>query len=204
MQLVLPLVGDVGAHVQRVVASMLAVARADAGNGGTKVGTRTAEVDLFLRELVEGRLKLFGLAAQHNQVAAGAVNVGQARTVLFPNVANGAQLSGVVEETTRRVKTHGVELGQMRILVSQLAVAADDASAVALNADDAAVLPVTLLGFVGELELVQQVVGHLVLRSCGLDLLDEAGPRTLLEFVKQRSISVFSHNAPFSQFVYLT
>ncbi len=115
----------------------------------------------------------------------GAVHVGETRAVLLPDVAELAQGVGGVEPAGGLVDADGVEVRALRELLGQVAVAADDAAAVAHHAHDAAVLPVADLLLVGALENAPAVVvGHGILGSALLDLGDETRPRALLELVQ--------------------
>ena len=124
------------------------------------------------------------------------MHVGQARAVPLPDVAERAQRVAGVEPAGGLIDAHGVEVRHVRELVGHVAVAADDAAAVAQHADDAAVLPVPLLLLVGELELAEQVVAHRARLAGFLDLRHETRPRPFFELVEQLGLwlSVIGHH----------
>src|SRR3990172_6741073 len=136
------------------------------------------------------RLQPFRLGSQEDDVAGGTVHVGEPGAMAIPDVAQVAQRLGGVEPAGGLVDAAGVELGHVGELGGQVRVAPDDTAAVAHDAYQAAVLPVADMLLVGPLEHAQEVLDH---GAAGfvLDLLDEAGPRPLLEVVEKRGGSLF-------------
>ena len=84
------------------------------------------------------------------------------------------------------VDPHGVEGLNIGEQVGTVRVAADHAAAVALDADDAAVLPVADFVLVGKLQLVQEILGHGLLLGSLLHVLDKAGPFSSFQLVQKR------------------
>ena len=82
-----------------------------------------------------------------------------------------AQRLGGVEPPRGLVDAHGVEVRDVRELLGQVGVAADDAAAVAHDADDAAVLPVADLLLVGALEQPQELAARSPSLSAAISLI---------------------------------
>jgi len=177
---------DVVQQLQRVDARILAAARTHAAARGAHVRARTTQVEADLREIIETRLQPGSRHAQQNDVAGGAVHVGQAAAMFVPDIAQLAQLLGVVKPTRRHVDAHRVELCHRRKFLRQVGVPPDHAAAVAANAHDAAMFPVPDAVNIGPFELTQQVFGRVVVFGRPLHLGDETGPGPLLELIEQR------------------
>jgi hypothetical protein len=172
-------------------AGLLAARRAHAGHGGAHAGAGAAEVPAVLVDLVEEVLGVLGGGTDEHDVAGLAVKGLQARAPLFPGVRQLAQHVGGVKVAGGRLYAQGVEFLGFGEGLADLGEARNDAAAVAVHRDRAA-LPVTLARFVGVFELTEQVVGHLVdalarvLVAQTLDAGDEAGPGALFEHVQHR------------------
>ena len=186
VQLVLEVHGDVVAGVHGVVAGPLAARLAAAAAGGAHVRAGAAQVEAELGELGEDGLERLGAAAQQYHVAGGAVEVGDSRAVLVPDVADLAQDVRGVEPSRGLVDAEGVEMGHVGELLGQVVVAADDPAAVTHHAHDAAVLPVADFLLVGQFELLQEVHCFGPPLCSHLDVLHEARPRPALQLVQQR------------------
>ncbi len=209
VQLVLVVIGHLVAEVLGVVAGPLAARGPDAVRGGTQIGARAAEVLVVLMgELEEDLLELIRAGAEEDDVAGGAVHIGQAAAAQVPQVAEVAQVLGRVELAAGLVDAHGVEVGDPRELLGLIAVTPDDAAAVAEDADNAAMLPVGRAVFEGELQQSQQVVDDIdrdlevdflgVLRALFSQLLHvghEARPWPAFKLVQQGGF-VFCHYLP--------
>jgi len=209
VQLVLVVVGQGVADVLGVVAGEFAARLAQTVGRGAQVAAGAAEVRVELvGQVIEDLFELRGDGAQHDHVAGGAVHVGQARAAQFPDVADAAQVFGVVELAGRLVDAHGVEMGDTREFFGLVAVTADDAAAVAEHAHDAAVLPMGLFFLEGQLQDTQQILGAigrcLIVDAFGvfrpefrllLNVGHEAGPRAAFQLVQQRG-RVFRHCHP--------
>src|SRR5690606_29548206 len=182
-----------------VGARLLAARRAYAGHGGAHARARAAEVEAVLVDLVEEVLGGLGRCADEHDVAGLAVEGDQSRTPLLPAVAEPAQDVGGVVVAGRGLHSQRVKLARFRKLLADLGKARDDAAAVTVHADRAA-LPVALAGLVGMLELAEQGVGDaldagvFVLVPKPLDAGHEAGPRTVFQFIEHRGgVLVFRH-----------
>ena len=186
MHFVLEMLGQLVREVHGVVAGPLAAGLPHAATGRPHVRTRSAQVEVVLGQLREDGLELARDGAQEHDVAGGAVHVGQAGAVPFPDVAQGAEGLRCVEPSGGLVDAERVEVGHVGELVRQEGIPPDHAAPVAHDAHDAAVLPVAPSVPVGLLELPQQVLAHLVVFRHGLDFLDETRPGALLEFVQER------------------
>src|SRR5450759_1575296 len=191
MNLVLVVLREVVGQRQGVEAGPLAACRADAATGRAHHGPRPAQVEAVLGQLGKHRLERFGLHAEQDDVAGGAVQVGQAGAVLLPDVAHLAERVGLVEPPRRVVDPHRVELRHLRKLLGHVRVTSDDARAIPADADHATVLPVADAVAVGELENTKQLVSHGAAFGGTLYLAHEAWPRTLFEVVQLWSRSSF-------------
>ena len=199
MQFVLVVLSQLIAGELGVVAGVFAAGHAHAGSGGTQVGTGTAEVHFHLvGQFVEDFFKLRSLGADEHHVAGGTVHVGQTGAAQIPDVADAAQIFGAVELAGRLSHADGMEMGHAGELFGLVAVTADNAAAVTEHADDAAVLPVGFLVFVGKFHNAQQifgsVAGNLIIQALSvlssafgklLDIRYKAGPGPGFELVQQ-------------------
>ncbi len=198
MQLVLVVLGQLIAHVLRVVAGVFTTRLTEAGFGGTQVGAGTAEVHMhFMGQIVEDFFQLRRLRAEQHDVARGTVHVGQAGTAQIPDVAQFTQELGAVVFAGRLGHTHGVEVGNAGEHFGLVTVPADNAAAVSEHAHDAAVFPVSFTFVVGKLKNPKKVFGgvrgDLVIQPLGifrphgrllLDVGHEAGPGPGFELVQ--------------------
>ena len=111
MQFHLIMLGDIVGEVQSVIACEFATARTYAAAWGSEVRTGTTKVPTSFRQVVEARLQMIGGGTKEDNVTGCTVHVGDTGAVLVPNVAQGAQVIGFIEETGWLVDTHGVEFG---------------------------------------------------------------------------------------------
>ncbi len=183
VQFVLELMGHLMADLHGVDVRPFAAGSAQAAAGGPHGGAGTTKVPSTGGDFREERLESLGTAAQHDHVAGRTVHVGQARTVLVPQVHDGPERVGLVVEPAGLVDTHGMEMGNTGEFIGERGVPSDNSTAVTENADDTAVFPVTTLRLVRLFELSQLVIGHLVSRRGFFDFGNETRPRTLFEFV---------------------
>lgn len=120
---------------------------------------------------------------------------------LLPAVGELAQDVGGVVVARRRLHPQGVELLGFREHRADFGELRDDAAAIAVDADGAA-FPVALAGFVGVLELTEQVIGDAVDARIGvlvaqaLDAGYEARPGPALQLVEHRSIVLLHESVP--------
>ncbi len=143
MQLVLILVGQVVAQRLGVIAGIFAACLADTVGRRAQVGAGAAQVLIELvGQLVENFFQLRCCGSQKNNVARGAVHVGDAAAAHVPQVAQLTQIFGGVEFSAGLVDAHGVKVRHAREHLRLVAITADDAAAVTENTDDAAMLPV--------------------------------------------------------------
>ena len=143
-----------------------------------------ADIEIDLLQLVEDRFELIGVGAQKNDVAGGAVHVGEAGAVLLPDVTDLSQSVGVVEPAGRLIDAHGVEVRDGGVLLRKVGIATDHAAPVTHHSYDSTVLPVADLLSIGLLELAEKILAHGALLRRHLDLCDEAGPRPLFKLIE--------------------
>ena len=206
MEFVLVVLGELVAGELGVVAGVFAAGHAEAGSGSTQVGAGTAKVDVHVvGQFVEDFFELRSLGADEDHVAGGAVQVGQTGAAEIPDVADAAQVFRAVVLAGRLSHTNGVEVSHAGELFGLVAVTADNAAAVTEHADDAAVLPVRFLVFVGQFhdakQILRSVAGNLIVKTLSvlsaafgklLKIRNKAGPRTGFELVQQGSC-MFRH-----------
>ena len=209
VQLVLIVVGQGVAEILRIVAGEFATRLAKAVSRGTQVAARAAEVGVELvGNVVENFFQLGRGGPEQDDVTRGAVHVGQTGTAQIPDVHDATQVLRGVVLAGGLGQTHRVEVGHAGELFGLVAVTADDAAAVPKDADDAAVLPVSLLVLVGELQHAEQIAwainGDLIIQAIRIggpvsgflfDVGHEAGPRPAFELVQQGGL-VFRHLLP--------
>ena len=127
--------------------------------------------------------------------------------MLLPDVAKLAQRRRVVVHAGRRLDAKGVELGRFGVVLGDLGKARDDAAAIAVDTDRAA-LPETLARLVGTLELAQKIrhhagVGFFLVVGQALEASHEARPGPNLEIVQHRRFaSLFCHRSTPSVFAH--
>ena len=73
-----------------------------------------------------------------------------------------------------------MECRYARKLLRYIRVSSNDSPAVSENPDDSSVLPMTYLFLIGELQLSQEIIGHLALLSPLFEIRDKAWPRPFL------------------------
>ena len=141
-----------------VGARLLAAGGPDARLRGAHTGTGAPQVEAVVVDVVEEVLGVLGVGADEHDVAGLAVEGDEPRPPLLPGVGELAQHVGGVVVAGRRLDPQGVELARGRELLADLGEAGDDATAVAVHADRAA-LPVPAPRLVRVLELAEEVVG---------------------------------------------
>ena len=209
MQLILIFIGQGMAEVLGVVAGKFAAGSADAVSGRPQVGTRSAKVLIvFVGQFKENFLKLRRGGAQEDDVAGGAVHVGQAGTPEFPKVAEISEIRGGIIFTRRLGHAHGMEMGHARKFFRLVAVTTDNAAAVTKHAHDAAVFPMGLAVLKRQFENTQKVFNDIhrdleldfflvFCPCCGilLQIVHEARPRSAYKLIQQGGF-MFRHRLP--------
>jgi hypothetical protein len=181
-----------------VIACELATGFAQTALGSSQVGSGAAEILIHLMgQIIEQGLEMIRGGPQKHDVAGGAVQVGKAASVSFPQTHQLAkELRGVVL-ARGLVHADGVEVRNAGEQAGLIAISSDDAAAVAEDSHDSAVLPVGDFVYIRKFQYAQKIVGRVfenvfTFFRLLLDIGNEAWPRALFQFIKHRGI-VFSH-----------
>ena len=184
VDLVLVVLSKVVTGPHGVVTGPLASSHPETAARCSDRGAGATDVEIDLLERGERRLELSRSRAQKDDVAGGAVHVGEAGAMLVPQVTDLSQGVGVVEPTGRLIDAHGMEVCDLWILLRKVGIPADYAGPVTHHTYNPTVLPMADLLLVRLLELAEEVPAHRA-RLCGHhDLYDEAGPWPFLELVE--------------------
>ena len=174
-----------------VIARILATSRADAAHRSAHGRAGAAQIEAQLIKFVERGLDMLGVGALEHDVAGLSVQSDQARSMLFPDIAQLAQNVGVIVHAGGRHDAQRVEFTAIGELIRNFREAGNDAAAIAEHSDHSA-FPVTLAGLVRQFELSQQILHHvgivLVLgQREALQSGNEARPRAALQLIEVRS-----------------